>query len=224
MGALASNDLTTPRQRLNATLDMLFLDHAFLRYVWTSRAEVAPGLYRSNQPLPHQLGREARRGTRTIINLRGSRICGSYALEAEACRRYGLNLVDFPVSSRDVPRRETILAARDLFKRIEYPALMHCKSGADRAGLMSVLYLVMEKGWPVEKALKKHLTWRFGHVRQAKTGMLDFFFERYIDYAKTTPIDFITWVETVYDPAEVKAHFMSQWWANLLVDRLLGRE
>lgn len=224
MGALASNDLTTSRQRLYANLDMLFLDHAVFRFVWTSRVEVAPGLFRSNQPIPFQLAREAGRGTRTIVNLRGARICGSYALEAEACRRHGLTLVDFPVNSRDVPKRETIRAARELFERIEYPALMHCKSGADRAGLMSVLYLVMMKGEPVERALKQHLTWRFGHVRQAKTGILDFFFERYIEDAKTRDIDFFTWSQTVYDPAEVKSHFMSQWWANLFVDKLLRRE
>jgi protein tyrosine/serine phosphatase len=202
---------------------MLFLDHAVLRFIWTSRVEVAPGLYRSNQPLPFQLAREARRGTRSIINLRGQRVCGSYALEAEACRRHGLTLIDFPVNSRDVPKRETILAARDLFQRIEYPALMHCKSGADRAGLMSVLYLVMQKGEPVQKALR-HLSWRYGHVKQAKTGVLDFFFERYLDYAKTHDIDFFTWSQTVYDAAEVKSHFMSQWWANLFVDKLLRRE
>jgi protein tyrosine/serine phosphatase len=223
MGALASNDLTTPLQRLYANLDMLFLDHAVFRFVWTSRVEVAPGLFRSNQPMPFQLAREARRGTRTILNLRGARICGSYALEAEACARNRLTLVDFPVNSRDVPKRETIRAARELFQRIEYPALMHCKSGADRAGLMSVLYLVMIKGEPVEAALR-HLSWRFGHVRQAKTGILDFFFERYLEDAKTSGIDFFTWSQTVYDPAEVKSHFMSQWWANLFVDKLLRRE
>src|SRR5690242_7001625 len=107
MGVLANSDLSTPARRLYANLDMLFLDHAVFRFLWTSRVEVAPGLHRSNQPLPFQLAREARRGTRTIINLRGARICGSYALEAEACRRYGLTLVDFPVNSRDVPKRET---------------------------------------------------------------------------------------------------------------------
>jgi hypothetical protein len=61
-------------------------------------------------------------------------------------------------------------------------------------------------------------------VKQAKTGVLDFFFERYLDYAKTHDIDFFTWSQTVYDPAEVKSHFMSQWWANLFVDKLLRRE
>src|SRR5262249_54458680 len=152
------------------------------------RAEVAPGVYRSNQPLPHQLAREARRGTKTVINLRGARVCGSYALEEEACARHGLTLINFPVNSRDVPRRETILPAHDLFQGAEYPILMHCKSGADRAGLMSVLYLVMEKGMPVGDALKRHLTWRFGHVRQAKTGMLDFFFERYLAFAAENPM------------------------------------
>jgi len=36
-------------------------------------------------------------------------------------------------------------------------------------------------------------------VRQGKTGMLDFFFEDYIKYNKHTPIEFMDWLETVYD-------------------------
>lgn len=223
MAAIADNDLSTPRRRLLAYLDMLFVDHAVFRTVWTGRFAVDAHLARSNQPLPFQLAHEARRGTRTIINLRGQRVCGSYAFEEEACRRLGMHLVDFPVSSRDVPQRETFRAARDLFQVIEYPALMHCKSGADRVGLMSVLYLHFQAGEPVERALR-HLSWRYGHVRQAKTGILDFVLERYLADNAKAPVDLVSWAETVYDPPALKAAFMSQWWANMLVDRLWRRE
>ena len=35
---------------------------------------------------------------------------------------------------------------------------------------------------------------------------------------------FLSWVNNVYDPAAVKADFMSSWWANVLVDKILRRE
>lgn len=224
MSFLPSNSLTTPYRRARAYADMLFVDHGVFRILWTARHEVAPGVYRSNQPMPFQIAREARRGVKTIVNLRGARLCGSYALEAQACADHGIALIDFPVNSRDVPKREIIAGAQALFQTAQYPMLMHCKSGADRAGLMSVLYLVLREGRDVETAMGQHLSLRYGHFRQAKTGLLDFFFETYLAYAKVHPIDFYTWTQTVYDPAAVKAGFMTQWWANILVDKILGRE
>lgn len=223
MSDVAGNDLSTPRRRLAAHLDMLFVDHGIFRLVWTARHAVTPEMYRSNQPSPYYLARAKEMGIQTIVNLRGARPCGSYALEEEACRRLGLVLENFPVSSRDVPRKEMIHSVRSLFERITYPALMHCKSGADRAGFMSVLYLMLQIGVPVERALS-HLSWRYGHVRQAKTGILDFFFESYQAQNRQKPMPFLTWVDEIYDPAALKAHFMSQWWANTLVDRVLRRE
>ena len=59
-------------------------------------------------------------------------------MQREACERHGLKLVEFVLRSREAPDRATVLAARDVFASIEYPAVMHCKSGADRAGLARV--------------------------------------------------------------------------------------
>ncbi len=223
MGLLTHNDLATPEQRRLALLDMIAVDHGFLRVLWTARHRVSDEMWRSNQPWPFQIRRAAAQGVRTVINLRGTRPCGSYALEVEACRRAGIALVDFGTRSRGAPERQFVLDADTMFKTIAYPAVMHCKSGADRAGFMSVLYLVLRKGEPVESAMR-HLSLRYGHVRQAKTGILDFFFEQYLAYARSRPIDFLTWVKEVYDPEAVKAAFHAQWWANIVVDRVLGRE
>lgn len=35
---------------------------------------------------------------------------------------------------------------------------------------------------------------------------------------------FLTWVETVYDPEEVKSSFHAKGWANRLVNSVLKRE
>lgn len=223
MGLLTHNELATAEQRRLALLDMIAVDHGFLRVLWTARHRVSDEMSRSNQPWPFQIRRMGRDGLKTIINLRGKRPCGSYALEVEACQDAGIGLVDFGTRSRGAPERQFVLDADEMFRTIAYPALMHCKSGADRVGFMSVLYLVLRKNEPVERAMR-HLSWRYGHIRQAKTGILDFFFEQYLDYAKQRPIDFRSWVREVYEPEAVKAAFMSQWWANLVVDKVLGRE
>src|SRR5690606_15612806 len=99
--------------------------------------------------------------------------------EQEACRRYGIELVNYKVRSRAAPSRAEVKGALELFDSIQYPMLMHCKSGADRAGLMSVLYRHLKEGVPLAEA-KQELSWRFGHIRQADTGILDYFFERYL--------------------------------------------
>lgn len=216
-------DLAAPGGRRRAVWDLLAVDHGFIRFVYPNRARVSQKLWRSSQPLPIQFPWIVRRGIRTIVNLRGKNDSGWYTLEAEACRKHGIALVDFTTKSRDTPSKELIHGAKRLFETIAYPALMHCKSGADRAGLMGALYRILHEGRGVEEAMEQ-LHFKYGHMRHAKVGMIDYFFEQYRDYNAKTPTPFLDWVDRVYDPAAVKSSFMSQWWANLVVDKILRRE
>ncbi len=206
-------------------LDMLFVDHGFIRAMYLNLHPLSGErqMWRSAQPAPAHIKRLAARGFKTIVNLRGARDCGSYALEEEACRKYGVALVNFPVSSRDTPKVEWLTGAREIFDSIEYPAVMHCKSGADRAGLMSALYLFVHEQVPLDDAMGQ-LSLRYGHVKQAKTGLIDFFFENYDARNKRDPIEFYEWIDTEYDRAEMKGRFMAKGWANVLVDFILRRE
>jgi protein tyrosine phosphatase (PTP) superfamily phosphohydrolase (DUF442 family) len=205
-------------------LDMLFIDHGLFRLVYLNRYKIDGKAWRSAQPAPHQLRRLARDGVRTVVNLRGSHPSSTYVLEEAACREAGLTLVDFQVRSRAAPTREEVLAARELFRNVEYPIVMHCKSGADRAGLMSVLYAHTVQGLSIEAALRRHLSLRFGHIRQADTGILDHFFETYLQYDAEHRIAFYDWVERVYDPEAVHRTFHSNSIANRIVDSVLRRE
>lgn len=216
-------DMVHPVRRALGRIETVFIDHAFFRWVYFNRHAVTPGMWRAAQPGPGHIRRLAAEGVRTIVNLRGERDCASYILEAEACRRWGVTLVDFPVNSRSAPKAEMIAEADALFRSIEYPALMHCKSGADRAGLMSVLFLVLREGEPVESALR-HLSWRYGHFRQARTGILDHFFEMYLEAAGRKPVPFREWVAGEYSEEACRAGFRSRGWADTMVDRVLERE
>ncbi|HZT47336.1 MAG TPA: sulfur transferase domain-containing protein [Hyphomicrobiaceae bacterium] len=202
---------------------MLFVDHGIFRVIYPNRHRLGRRAWRSAQPTPHQIRALARRGLRTIVNLRGERVCGSYWLEQATCERKGIKLVNFSVKSRAAPTREEVRAAVELFDSIEYPALLHCKSGADRAGLMSVLFCYFKEGMPLEQA-KRQLSLRYGHFRQAHTGILDYFFERYLEDNARRPMPFLEWVDKVYDPVELKRTFRSKGWANRLVDSVLRRE
>jgi protein tyrosine/serine phosphatase len=221
---LSGFDLTTSAGRRRAYLDYLVNDHAFLRVGFQNAHWITPELVRTNQPWPFQLAWWKKQGVRTIINLRGGFDGSFYALEKDACERLGLTMVDFTITSREVPSRERVLGARDLFASIEYPALMHCKSGADRAGIMSVFYAHFRLGLPIREAMKE-LSLRYLHVKQGKTGVLDYVFERYLAEGEPIGQSFIDWVMSdAYDPAAIKADFRAAWIGTLLTEKLLRRE
>lgn len=223
MTVASSFTLDTPSGRLRAWADALFVDHAILRLAWRNRAAVEEGrLYRSNQPLPFHLALEARRGIRTVINLRGVRDCGSDVLAREACARLGLAMIDAPFESRGAPHKERILRLAGLFEAIGYPALIHCKSGADRAGLVAAIYLLL-RGRPVEEAARQ-LSWRYGHVAAGKTGILDAFLERYAAAQAESGIGFLDWVRGPYDEQALREDFHASRLGTFVTDRLLRRE
>lgn len=204
-------------------LDMLLVDHGVFRMVYINRHRLGAHAWRSAQPAPHHIRALAREGIKTVVNLRGPRVCGSYWLEQQACDAAGITLVDYQVRSRAAPTKAELVGARDLFLRIEYPMLMHCKSGADRVGLMSVLYRHVRDGVPIAEA-KGELAARFGHFRSADTGILDYLFERFLADTRNRPMEFFHWVETVYDPDELKRSFHANSWTNILTNRILRRE
>lgn len=221
--AASSFALDTASGRLRAWADALLVDHAILRVAWRNRAVVEEGrLYRSNQPLPFHLAREARRGIRTVINLRGVRDCGSDVLAREACARLGLAMIDAPFESRGAPHKERILRLAGLFETIAYPALIHCKSGADRAGLVAAIYLLL-RGRPVAEAAAQ-LSWRFGHVAAGTTGILDAFLERYAAAQAESGIGFLDWVRGPYDEQALREDFHASRLGIFVTDRLLRRE
>ena len=127
-------------------IDSTFSDHGIFRIFWRSWGELPGQMYRSNQPYPYQIKRDIKRyNIKSIINLRGQRHCSSYYLEKSFCDINKIKIHNFPISSRDIPDKDKLLNFKDLLDDVEHPCLMHCKSGADRAGLASALYLIYKK-------------------------------------------------------------------------------
>ena len=198
-------DLADPSDRRRAWLSYQFLDHAILRHLWTNFAPVAPGVFRSNHPTHANFVRYKAMGIRTVLNLRGAARHARYLFEEESCAALGLTLVSVGLSARKAPDRAQVLALFDLLRSVERPVLLHCKSGADRAGFASALYL-LSIGRPMSEA-RQQLSPRFLHFRHTKTGILDHILDLYDADRRDSGIGIEEWFATAYDATAAQAGF-----------------
>ena len=214
------------RRRAHAWVDMLLVDHGFIRLGYTNFHQVddRPGreVYRSSQPLPHQVARWGRMGIRTIVNLRGGRQFGSYPLELEAAERAGMVMRELTLRSRSLPTLAELEAFNTLLHEAAYPLVFHCKAGADRASLASALhFLIRDNDLP--RALAQ-MGLRYGHIRGSKTGVLDAMLETYARDGHAAGRSFMQWAREDYDPAAIAARFRPTFLSSFIGDTVLHRE
>lgn len=226
-------EYATPEGQKAARRALFWHDHGFLRTFLDNSHQISDKMWRSFQPSPRHLEKWKERGIRTIINLRGrlheDRQQGYYFLEEDVCNQLGLNFIPYQAFSRESPSAEFVTGIEKLFDEIEYPAMMHCKSGADRAGIASVFYLFFHEGKPLDEAMEQ-LSHRYGHFRQGKTGILDYFFDLYreraaADGVEPNPTHLLEWVNSSdYDHKKIKQDFKPTPLGSLLTEKILRRE
>jgi len=224
MDTIYKGDVSSKAGRRNAWIDALFVDHAILRIFWTNFHPVERGiLFRSNHPTPGNLAAFTRKtGLKTLINLRGQTKNGSDALSRDTAARLKLDFYDMAMESRGAPQRDRILRLAEIYRTMKTPALVHCKSGADRAGLAAGLFILINGG--TTRDAMKQLSLRYGHIRQAKTGILDLFFATYARDAEGKK-PFLDWVRDDYDENRLRAAFNKPGTiASFINDRILSRE
>ena len=84
--------------------------------------------------------------------------------------------------------------------------MIHCKSGADRTGLASALYLMDAEGVPVEVA-QKQMSLRYLHLKNSSRGAMDHLLDAYAADNARNPMPVRRWIETVYDHEALEAEF-----------------
>ena len=193
-------DITDPVERRRSRWHYNWLDHAALRIFWHNFKEIAPGVYRSNQPTHARLERYRRMGIRTVLNLRGEDKFAHFLFLRESCDLLGLDLVSVKMSATAAPPQAALLALIEAFRAAEKPVLIHCKSGADRTGLAAALYLMLHEGVPVAQA-KRQLHWRHIHFRNSKAGVMDYILDLYGARQAESGIGFEDWVRREYSRA-----------------------
>lgn len=211
--ARIGGDISSPEARRAAKWHYRLVDHGFLRVWWRNLHEIAPGVFRSNQPSGRQLAALQRKiGLRSVLNLRGASRNSFYLFEAEVCKARGVALIDLSMSASQAPSRETLEQLLVILQNAQKPLLIHCKSGADRTGLAAVLYLLVIEGRPLEQA-KRQLSFNYLHVANSPAGVQDHFLRCYEKAQRDTGIGFLDWMRHVYDPQQVTASF-ARWRAG----------
>lgn len=192
----------TPEGNKKSTFYMNWLDHAILRTFWTNLAEVVPGVWRGNHPTPKRWESLKEMGIKTVLNLRADSTKPFYQTEVRICERLGFELVTVSLSARAAPEKERLFRLIEVFRTIDKPFFMHCKSGADRTGLASAIYLLVIEGRSLDEA-RQMLSPKFLHFKSTKTGVLDAVLDEY----EKTGGDFEDWLRNVYDRDALQASF-----------------
>ncbi|SCB32091.1 DNA-binding response regulator, OmpR family, contains REC and winged-helix (wHTH) domain [Rhizobium multihospitium] len=127
---------------------------------------VIPGeLYRSAQLSPTQIETYVREnGIRSIVNLRGENLKHDwYNQEVKTAQRLGVEHIDFKMSARKIMTPDRADQLVDILRSAPKPILIHCQAGADRTGLVAVIYSQKIAGMSA-KAAAEQLSITYGHI------------------------------------------------------------
>lgn len=202
-------DISTPSARRWSKLHYNLFDHAFLRVLWTNFFQIAPGVYRSNQPTHRRFERYARMGIRTVINLRGPDKHAHYLLERESVETLGMTLVDAKLWAREAAPRARIINVIEALRAAKKPMMFHCKSGADRAGFVAAMYLLVFEDAPIAVA-KKQLGIRYMHLDFTKTGVQDYVLRLFEARQSLGEIGFERWIHQDYNAKIIQAGWQAR--------------
>lgn len=178
-------------------------DHQFLRVVWTNFYKIDAEVWRHNHPNPARLAELKAMGAASVLSLRGDTSELSLR-EAEVCARLGLTFRGVGLRAVALPKREAIIGLIDALRDLPKPVVIHCKSGSDRTGLASVIYLHVIKGVPLAEA-RGQLSLRYLHNRWGKARIVNRFLDAYVAAHAANDIGFEDWVKTGYDRAALLA-------------------
>jgi protein tyrosine/serine phosphatase len=187
------------------------VDHAWVRLIVPNLYQIDADVWRSNQPGRRRLRRLKARGVRAVLSLRGDSNDASSVIEKRAAAEAGIPLHFVRMRAYKLPQPEVLLDAVGKLRTLPKPLLIHCKSGADRTGLMVTIYLHVMKGVPLAEA-RRALGWQYAHASWGKAGIVHEVLDAYARDAAETGIAFETWVATRYDPEALTKAFEARPW------------
>ncbi|MBF9041741.1 protein tyrosine phosphatase [Rhodobacterales bacterium HKCCE4037] len=174
-------------------------DHGLLRALWTNFYKLDDQVWRQNHPSPARLAQLKAMGAASVLSLRGPGAVVS-RMEAAACAKIGLPFHTVSLRALTLPKRAQLLMLFDAFREMPKPMVIHCKSGSDRTGLASLIYLHAFKGVPLDEA-RKQLSLRYIHNPWGKARIVNRLLDAYAKAHAETGIGMEEWVRDHYDPA-----------------------
>jgi protein tyrosine phosphatase (PTP) superfamily phosphohydrolase (DUF442 family) len=136
-----------------------------VHYLYFNFHPILPGqAYRSAQPSPAFLEKVVQENHIQSI-LKFNRVVESSWSQDEfaEAKKLGVEMFYIPIGVSELPTRPDMIRIISALDHAPRPILVHCKTGADRTGLASVL-LAMQAGESFQQAKDAQLRLRFGHV------------------------------------------------------------
>ncbi len=135
-----------------------------LQYEGNLHAVRAGVLYRSAQLSGNEIkAAVGEYGIKSVLNLRGAHKGEAwYDDEMAASGALGLAHFDYPISAKRFVTNQQIEEILGIVRKAPKPLLIHCKAGADRAGLVAALYRYSDTGASAAQA-DQELSLVYGH-------------------------------------------------------------
>jgi protein tyrosine/serine phosphatase len=118
---------------------------------------ISPNLFRSEQPTTLGMKNLEQLGIRTVVNLR------FFNNDRKEVAGTLLRTERVKILTWDIDDEQVIEVMRILRNPQNGPYLIHCQHGADRTGLMSAMYRILEQGWSVDDALAELTEGGYGY-------------------------------------------------------------
>jgi protein tyrosine/serine phosphatase len=159
---------------------------AILRATGNVHTVVNSVLYRSAQLTGAQFETVIRQyGIKSILNLRGGTPTDPwYTAEVSVSKNRGVAHLDHAISAHRRVTPEQIADLLSILRRAPKPLLIHCRSGADRSGLVAALFLLLEVEHDDPTDAGRQLSLAYSHFPYllSKTVAMD---ESFWAYAKS---------------------------------------
>ena len=111
----------------------------------------------------------------------------SYEEERAAAEASGAKLVIAKMAATRLPWRSELSTLFNALDNIETPVLVHCRQGADRTGLVTVIWLHDYRGTPLETAREQLAFFPYGHVEIGGPQAMDDFLDMYEAFTAAHP-------------------------------------
>ena len=117
--------------------------------------QVDAKLCRGGQPTPEGFRELARRGVKTVVNLRVEN-AAHQAADRRLAESLGMRWISMPMRAYWRPSDAQVLAFLDLVEDpAQQPVFIHCRKGEDRTGVLTAVYRVVEYDWEPQRAYRE---------------------------------------------------------------------
>ena len=117
--------------------------------------QVDENVYRSSQPDRKGFEEVAKKGIKTILNLRSAHS------DKALVNGLGFLVVEVPMTAVGFKEDDIVKALRAI-QSAPKPMLIHCQLGSDRAGVVVAMYRIIFQGWTKQDALDELVNGGFG--------------------------------------------------------------